>query len=390
MRKINPNLVFLTEHVPDSRIVALQGGTRSGKTYSAVQYLVSLCSNYTGMLISVVRESFPVIKATVLRDFVEILESAGLYQESNHKRGQSWHEYHLNGNVIEFFSTDNEQKVRGRKRDILYANEVNELDVEKWRQLMFRTTGKAIIDFNPSDAESWIREEILTRTDCSTIVTTYRDNPFLSREQVEEIERLKDADPEYYRVFGEGQFGTMSGIILGHYKKITTAEYNRIPAREIVYGLDFGFTAPTALVEVKFYDDRHYVRQILYRRGLTNTELIDTLKKMNLPRGARIYCDNAEPDRIKELKQSGFLYATEADKDIENGLGIMRSYPLFVTDESTDLIREIVRYKWKKEKKTGETIDKPVALDDHAIDAARYAIYTHRRKPGPVKIVGRG
>lgn len=202
-QEINPNLTFLRENVPKKRIVSLRGGTRSGKTYSVCQFLIELCCQFSGMTIDIVRETVPALKATVMKDFFQILEDEELYTDANHNKTDKV--YYLNGNEFQFFSLDDEQKVRGRKRHILYANEANEMDYEVWKQLMFRTSHKAIVDYNPSMYEHWIYDQIETRDDCATLVTTYLDNPHLTLEQVEEIERYKSFDYEYYRVFGLGE-----------------------------------------------------------------------------------------------------------------------------------------------------------------------------------------
>ena len=155
------------------------------------------------MTIDIVRETVPALKATVMKDFLHILQDEGMYSEANHNKTDK--AYYINGNEIQFFSLDDEQKVRGRKRHILYGNEVNEMDYEVWKQLMFRTSHKAIIDYNPSMYEHWVYDHVETRDDCATLTTTYLDNPHLTLEQIEEIERYKEFDYEYYRVFGLGE-----------------------------------------------------------------------------------------------------------------------------------------------------------------------------------------
>lgn len=377
--KLNPNIVFLKDNLPTSRIIALQGGTRSGKTYSALQYIVSLIENFSGLTISIVRESFPSLRASALRDFKDILEDAELYDEANEKKPAGYYEYHHNGNIVEFFSVDNQQKVRGRKRDILYINEANEISIEKFRQLAFRTTGRIIIDYNPSDSESYIYDQVLTRNDCELLITTYKDNPHLPQEIINEIEILEDADPEYWKVFGEGVRGKTSGIILSHYKVCLADEYP-INAGEKVYGLDFGFTAPSSLVEVTLYDNRIYARQRIYQRKLTNPELILVVKSLGLPPNAPIYCDHAEPDRITEFNRAGFN-ALKCDKNIKDGIDSLRAKPLYIHEDSKDLITEIKSYRYKKNKSTDEFTEEPIAINDHALDALRYAVYTHQKQP---------
>ncbi|MFA9221408.1 MAG: phage terminase large subunit [Sediminibacterium sp.] len=138
-----------------------------------------------------------------MKDFLQILHEEGMYSEAKHNKTDKV--YFLNGNEIQFFSLDDEQKVRGRKRHILYGNEVNEMGYEVYKQLMFRTSHKAIFDYNPSMYEHWVYDHVETRKDCATFTTTYLDNPHLTIEQIEEIERYKEFDYEYYRVFGLGE-----------------------------------------------------------------------------------------------------------------------------------------------------------------------------------------
>ena len=203
--EINPNLAFLRENVPKYRICSLRGGTRSAKTWSTLQFLIELCCKFpdAGITIDIVRETVPALKATVMKDFFSILQEENLYNEKFHNKTDKI--YILFGNEIQFFSLDDEQKVRGRKRQILYANEANEMDYEVWKQLLPRTSHKIILDYNPSMYEHWIYEFVETRDDCALCVTTYLDNPHLTLEQIEEIERFKVYDYEHYKVFGLGE-----------------------------------------------------------------------------------------------------------------------------------------------------------------------------------------
>ena len=134
-----------------SRVQVHQGGTRSGKTYSILQCLVELChaNHNAGAVITIARKTFPALRATAMRDFFEILEKEDAYDVNLHNKSEAT--YVLWGNLVEFISVDQPQKVRGRRRSTLYVNEANELNLEDWRQLMLRTTDRAIIDFNPSD-----------------------------------------------------------------------------------------------------------------------------------------------------------------------------------------------------------------------------------------------
>ena len=136
-------------------------------------------------------------------DFFELLKQEGMYNEANHNKTDKT--YMLNGNRVEFFGLDEAQKVKGRKRHLLYINEANEIEEESWRQLTLRTTGRIIIDYNPNMHEHWIYDKVLTRDDVAYIHSTYKDNPFLLPDQIAEIERYKTTDPDYYRVYGLGE-----------------------------------------------------------------------------------------------------------------------------------------------------------------------------------------
>ena len=166
-------------HLVDSnkKIIVEQGGTRSGKTYNILLWIIfSYCTNERNKTITICRKTFPSLRASVMRDFIDILRKHKMYAEESHNKSSS--EYQLYGNLIEFISLDQPQKVRGRKRDLLFINEANELYWEDWQQLVFRTQERIIIDYNPSDEYHWIYDKVITRDDADFYKTTYLDNPF--------------------------------------------------------------------------------------------------------------------------------------------------------------------------------------------------------------------
>ena len=266
-----------------SRIQVHQGGTRSGKTYSILQSLVELCyeNENAGAVITIARKTFPALRATAMRDFFSILEKEDAYNVDQHNKSEAT--YILWGNLVEFISVDQPQKVRGRKRQILFVNEANELSLEDWRQLLLRTTGKVIIDFNPSDEYHWIYEEVIPREDASFFRTTYKDNPYLDPATIAEIERLKDADPNYWRIYGLGERGVNQAAVF-HW------EVGEIAGKRIGTGLDFGFTNdPTAVIDV--YQDGHtlILHERLYSTGLTNPDISEELDKLDVQKIGRAH-----------------------------------------------------------------------------------------------------
>ena len=257
--KIKTNVVYKHLVESDTKIVVEQGGTRSGKTYNIILWIIfQYCTHNTDKVVTVCRKSFPSLRATTLRDFMSILQEHNLYSEKFHNKSNS--EYYLFGNLIEFISLDMPQKIRGRKRDLLFINEGNELYFEDWQQLVFRTQEKIILDFNPSDEYHWIYDKVIPREDCSFFKTTYLDNPFVGESIIKEIELLKDTDEQYWQIYGLGERAASRSTVF------TYVEVNIIPedAELIAYGMDFGYTNdPSTFVSVYTKDRNLYLKEHL-------------------------------------------------------------------------------------------------------------------------------
>jgi phage terminase large subunit len=353
------------------RITINQGGTRSGKTYSILQVLCEWCwrNKNAGWVISIVRKTLPALKGSAYRDFMEILSNEGWYSELFHNKTEMT--YLLHGNLIEFISVDQPQKIRGRKRHVCFINEANELTWEDFFQLNIRTTQKLIIDYNPSDEFHWIYDRLQPRDDADFYITTYRDNPYLESGLVEEIERLEQADENYWKIYGQGIRGMSGETIYTHWELI-----DEIPAgAEIVGGQDFGYNVPSALIDIGFYEEAVFWDERLYQTKLTTGDLIEMYKSLQVNNRMPIYCDNAEPKTIEELYRAGYN-AKPADKDVTEGIRKVKSKPLYITRRSVNLLKEIRSYKWKTDK-DGKVLDEPVKFMDHAMDAGRYGTFTH-------------
>lgn len=375
-KKIRTNIVYEHLQNSDKKIIVEQGGTRSGKTYNVLLWILGdYCNNNTDKTITIVRKTFPAVRGTVMRDFFDILKTYGLYYEELHSK--STHEYILNGNRIEFISLDQPTKIRGRKRDLLFINEANELNFEDWQQLIFRTTERVIIDFNPSEEFHWIYDKVLTRDDVDFFQTTYKDNPFLSQVIVDEIERLKDIDENYWRVYGLGERGKSRSLV---YNFATTKE---IPegAKLIGKGLDFGYSNDsTALVETFILGDDMYVRELLYRTGMTNQDIAKEFERIGIDRRDEIWCDSAEPKSIEEIHRMGWNVKPTQKGAINIGIDMIRRYKLIATDGSINLIKELRNYKYIEDK-NGQLTNKPIDAFNHTLDALRYSIVNRLGRP---------
>lgn len=375
--KIQTNLVYdiLTDSKKD--ITVLQGGTGSGKTMNTLIWFINKLFLEENKLLTIVRETMPAHEKGALRDFIKILNLIGLYSEKDHNKSDNT--YRLNTSTVEFISASDPQRIRGGRRDYLFLNEANELDFETWNQLVLRTNGKVVLDYNPSMEYHWIYEDVLTRDDVDFYITTYKDNPFLPAKVVKEIERLAKVDEERWKVYGQGQRGGSSETIYNNWKFIPIQEYKEIEGGIRIYGQDFGYNCPSALVEVVIKDQNVYVNELMYETKLTTSDLIERYKNFNISKRDEIYADSAEPKTVEEMYRAGYNIFS-SNKSVWDGIMKVKSMPLFITSSSVNLIKEIKNYKWKKDR-DGKVLEDPIKFMDHALDAMRYAVYTYMSMP---------
>ncbi len=358
----------------DAQIICNEGGSRSGKTYSIIQLLIAIATQEPFKRISIVSHSLPHVKRGALRDFRIIMDSLNKWHEDQWSATNFIYTF-SNGSYIELFGLEDESKARGPGRDILFVNEANLISKTLFDQLAMRTTGKIFADWNPSDFNSWVYE-MADNEGSLNIHSTYLDNLYnLSELQVRYIESYKNLPDDFmWKVYGLGLRGAAKELIYTNWKIV-----KELPGKgDVIYGLDFGYTAPCAMVKVEIYDESVYVEEILYQSGLTVTELANYLKTLNLGH-TNIYADAAEPKSIEEI----FRYRINikpAEKDVWAGILKVKSMPLYIVASSENLKAELNSYKWKKNK-ADEVLEEPVKMNDHLLDALRYAVFTHLTTP---------
>jgi phage terminase large subunit len=298
------------------------------------------------------------------------MNNLNIYDERRHNKTEQRYIFN-NNSSIDFFSIDDAQKVRGRKRDICYCNEANELVFDDFQQLSLRTNKCMFIDYNPSDSEHFLYD--LLKDERSVLIkSTYKDNIYLSKEIIIEIENLINVDENYFKIYALGERPTATARIYTHFKQYV----EDIEGDDYCYGLDFGYNHYTALIKTTFIDNKIYCEEILYDNKITIQELTDKVRNL-VTSGRPIYCDSARPDIIEELKRKG-LRALGADKAVKEGIDEVKSKEIYIHHESQNLWREYKLYMWKTK---GDVIyDEPVKLYDDALDALRYSIFTHRKK----------
>ena len=365
------------------RYVSNKGGTRSTKTYSTLQllYLLIPKADKAGDITSVVSETLPHLRKGAIRDFENIvghpLKTDDHWSETEH----TW--TFDNGARLEFFSADSPLKVHGSQRKRLFLNEANHISWDIVRQLLVRTSGLVLIDYNPSSI-CWIQEKIECKPNCITLSSTYKDNPFLTPEQVREIEDNKN-DANWWKVYGLGLDGTIEGLI---YDFQTIDE---MPVKEEmdnlteIQGIDFGFTNdPTARVRV-LADKRKkicYIDERCYETHMRNEHIITNLRMDGVTSTVPIYADCAEPKSIADIRAAGYNVKpcskqapTKSDK-LKFQIQWMQGWTFIVTKRSLNLIKELRNYIWAKDS-NGNALNEPIDKFNHLLDALRYALWTH-------------
>lgn len=357
--------------------VSLQGSSRSAKTYSIVQYLCIYCSLHPKTTVSIVRAGLPSLKRSVYRDFKEIMLSLNVWNDKQMNKSDLVYTF-PNGSTIEFFSTDNEQKIRGSKRMILFVNEANELDFLQWQQLQMRTTDFSIIDYNPSFTDDhWICE-INKEPSTYWFISTYKDNPFLEEKVIKEIESLKDKNHSLWRIYGLGLQAIVDGLIFENVKELKH-DYIPFEKRKHHYrGMDFGYTNdPTAIIDVYICGDELWLDEICYRTKMLSSDIIKEIKNANNRdrSNVEIISESADPRLIDELNNAG-LDVKPVRKyagSIIAGINKMQTMKIFVTNRSVNLKKEYKNYTYRQNK-DGKWLNEPIDSFNHGIDAVRYVV----------------
>ena len=354
----------------NKRIKIIPGGTSAGKTYGILPILIdyAIKNPYTEM--SIVSESIPHLRRGALKDFINIMQSTNRWIQLSYNK--SFLKYTFsNGSYMEFFSTDQPDRLRGARRDVLYINECNNVNFEAYQQLSIRTKDYIWLDFNPTH-EFWVHYEVEKDEDSEVLRLTYKDNEALSENIVKEIEkgREKAKSSEYWanwwNVYGLGLQGSLEGVVFSNWKTIGTIPEE---ARLIGFGLDFGYSNdPTAIIGVYKYNNQRILDEVLYTKKLINSEIARYVSETHAT-----YADSAEPKSIEEIRRlNKFILPVKKGADSINfGIQIMQSQDYLVTSRSTNLIKELRSYCWDTDK-TGNKLNKPIDAWNHAIDAVRY------------------
>ncbi len=402
---------FLKSPPGGAPTVALWGGAGSGKSMAICQELVERFYNESDIRILIIRKTGPSLTLTTWQMVQDILKQYGHMENEDYEINRAERSVKHGDNIMWFQSLDKEEKKKSLNITDAYVEEATEITWDEYLQLKDRLrypsrSGRAnqmFLSFNPVDEYHWTKTEIIDkaeyreRTDyqhrceicegdpekagISILHSTYRDNPFLPMGYREHLEHLIELDKAHYTVYNLGEYAALENVVYTNYV-IDHATFDVPP---MALGLDFGYNNPTALIAVWQRDGELYLRELIFESYLTNQDLIEKLKHV-LPKAWQtvpIYADSAEPARIEEIARAGYNIHP-AEKDVKDGIDVVKRYRVHLHAESQNLVREWRSYKWREDR-NGRILEEPVKLNDHSPDAGRYAIYS-----GDLRRVGVG
>lgn len=377
----------------DKQGFILEGGSRSSKTWSIIQFIIVYCqlNEGKGKKITCARAKFSWLKPSILADFIEILIKYELYDINNHNRTDSI--YILYGNYVSFIGLDDKQKLHGRRQDIFWINEAMESEFADFQQLNQRTSEIFILDYNPSFTEHWIFNSVITRPDTLFFTSTQLDNPFLDERIRKEIlayeptsENIKNgtADDYMWKVYGLGQRASAKGLI---FQNVTWID--EFPAINYGYGLDYGFTNdPTCLTKVGTQGNNLYLECLSYEPIDNSFAISDMFKNINVDKRISITADSADKyndaEMCKELRDLGWkVNKVDKGKGILWRIGLMKKYKINIV-RNVNAKREQENYKWREI--NGISINEPLDKFNHFWDSAGYGFLGLTQKQTPAII----
>lgn len=363
----------------------VQGGTSAGKTFAILPILIDMCAKNPALEVSVVAESIPHLKRGAMKDFKKIMINTNRYVDSRWNASDFKYNF-ANGSQIEFFSADNDAKLRGARRDVLYMNECNNMTFHAYTELASRTKRCVFLDWNPTN-EFWFHNELKEDNDVDFLIVNYLDNEACPESALNFILKAKEKAEtsefwaNWYKVYGLGEIGSLQGVVFDNWGVVDAIPKD---AKLEGYGCDFGYTNdPTTITAIYKYNNQYYFDEIIYQTGLTNGEIAKLFKAKGGNVHEYIYADSAEPKSIQELNNAGLnVIKAEKGKDsIMYGIQKIQQDRFYVTKQSVNLIKELRSYTWDVDK-SGTKLNKPIDAFNHCIDGIRYFFTTKDKYDG--------
>ena len=369
------------------------GSAGSAKSYFITQKLIiRACKEQIRILVC--RRTATTIRNTCFSLFKDIIAKWQITPYVN-IRESDFNIKFPNGSEIIFIGLDEETKLLSLNNiGCIFVEEAYEVPKNIVEQLNLRLRGSTtnqqiIMAFNPISKNHWLYNFCEVEPPASFVFlhSTYKDNPFLSREYVAELEELYKRNPQKARVFCDGVWGIDSeGLVITNWR---AEEFDAmtLSAQGLEHraGIDLGFIDKTAIIDTLFDRQNHtiYVGNEFYKSGCQISEIAQAIKEMNLQK-TKLYVDSAEPRTIQYLRQENInAVACAKGKDsVKAGIMFLRDNKIIVNPACKSLITELENFSYIKSKITGEWTDDTTHEWSHAIDALRYAysdIYTNKK-----------
>lgn len=374
------------------------GGGGSGKSFFIAQKIIINVMTKGCFNVMVLRNTGRDNYETTFAQLVQIITQWNLNSlfQINRAKGQEMIKFLENKNTIIFKGLD--KKAENRKGTTfengaltcIWVEEASEIRENEYNQLLVRLRGRMpkrfgdikkfiMLSFNPIDKDHWLKARFFDRPikkeDGFTLKTTYKDNEHLDEEDKLTLEKFKDIDDYYYKVYCLGEWGDISTARVFHNVVIEEFEYNENSLDNVSYGLDFGYDHASALICCGSKENDLYIFNEFYAKGLTNTELIREIEKTGFNKHNHITADSAEPDRIEEFNSMGFRVSRskKGHGSKRKGVDFLRNGTIYIHSlNAPNAAREFPKFK-NRETTNGIIHDKYVEIDDDTIAAARYA-----------------
>ena len=354
------------------RYIFLRGSSRSGKTVSGLQFLIIEALKTPNTTITIARETQVSIKNTILVDFKEIMESLNLWTDKQFNKVDMVYKF-PNKSIIRFIGLDDTTgKLRGLKSSIIFIDEVNTIQHSSFVQLDIRCERYILTAYNPEIPTDWWGLDYEKKDNGCVEISTWRQNVFLDQRIIDSINSLKDTDEDLWLIYSESQIVPPRELI---YQKPQTYDTPPQGIKYTYYSIDWGFSNdPCAVVEVSVRDKELYVKELVYKQGLTNEDLTYLLREVGLSRTNDIVADSSEPKSIEEINRAGFRIrgVKKENGSVLFGIQKLRQYKIFVHKDSFNLINEFDNYRYKKDR--SGRITNQTQGQDHGLDALRYVV----------------
>lgn len=400
--KVELNSVFKEFNRSKQRYRIAMRSAGSGKSVNiATDYVLKLSDKkYKGANLLVVRQTETSHKDSTFAELCSAINRCGLDRFWSVKTSPSLYlENKVTGNSI-IFRGFSDERARERVKSItvkhgklcwIWCEEATEIQESDIDILDDRLRGvlpdnlyyQITFSFNPISSSHWLKRRFWDweSPDVCKCHSTYLQNRFIDEAYHKRMERRKEVDPEGYKIYGLGEWGELGGLILTNFviEDVDTS-FDRYD--KVLYSQDFGYNHANCILEIGFKDDEIYVLRELYVHEKDTDEIIQLANNMNFDKHKQMWCDSAEPDRIKMWQKAGWNLAKGVKKEqgsVNAQIDYLKQHKIHINGSCLGTIKEIQQWKWQKDKTTGLYIDVPVDFEDDAMAALRYSVEQYRR-----------